>query len=325
MRGSSHLSVKTTPHQTLIPHPISHNHNHHGDDEKMQRRRKTTREQRICSICSQSFANVDRLERHLRSHTGEKPHKCRLCGRAFARRYVGVHTRGIWNPEFVWLSDGTYRDSLQRHLRSHEKGTLLTSGDSAQGADGHETCAPYGISRNDSAFEIARSETTNGIGEVRCLPGTGRTPQQEVVVAASGRTPDQGLFDDPALGNAIDLNQSQYEWLPQWDMYTSLDFHCMEQLGVNWSGMSDSRADTRDEPPSTNECNGKPSNPVQKRWHTFIEDNTALDKPSGQIIQSNEIDDTCHRSLVDRLRPRVHDGLVPSTAFLVRTSTFSPT
>ncbi|EFE32643.1 C2H2 transcription factor, putative [Trichophyton benhamiae CBS 112371] len=36
-----------------------------------------------CSICGKSFARQATLERHERSHRGDKPYKCKICGKAF--------------------------------------------------------------------------------------------------------------------------------------------------------------------------------------------------------------------------------------------------
>lgn len=51
-----------------------------------KRRRKTSKEERVCSICSQSFNKAEHLLRHIRSHTKEKPFECSACGRMYARQ-----------------------------------------------------------------------------------------------------------------------------------------------------------------------------------------------------------------------------------------------
>lgn len=44
---------------------------------------------RKCPICARSFNKTEHLERHVRSHTKEKPFECQHCGRKYGRKYVG--------------------------------------------------------------------------------------------------------------------------------------------------------------------------------------------------------------------------------------------
>ena len=43
---------------------------------------------RECAICFRTFAKTEHLERHVRSHTKEKPFRCDICGRSYGRKYV---------------------------------------------------------------------------------------------------------------------------------------------------------------------------------------------------------------------------------------------
>lgn len=52
------------------------------------RRRKTTSKERTCPTCSRQFAKAERLERHLRTHTREKPFQCLVCEKYYSRQYV---------------------------------------------------------------------------------------------------------------------------------------------------------------------------------------------------------------------------------------------
>lgn len=53
-----------------------------------------------CELCSYTCPRRSNLDRHMKSHTDERPHKCHLCGRAFRtvtllRNHLNTHT-GIW-------------------------------------------------------------------------------------------------------------------------------------------------------------------------------------------------------------------------------------
>lgn len=41
---------------------------------------------RQCMTCGRTFAKTDHLERHIRSHTKEKPFKCSICGKHYGRQ-----------------------------------------------------------------------------------------------------------------------------------------------------------------------------------------------------------------------------------------------
>lgn len=57
-----------------------------------------------CELCSYTCPRRSNLDRHMKSHTDERPHKCHLCGRAFRtvtllRNHLNTHTGYKHAPE----------------------------------------------------------------------------------------------------------------------------------------------------------------------------------------------------------------------------------
>jgi len=86
----------------------------------LQQKRKTY----ACDWCCKSFAQSADLRRHLRTHTGERPHRCTFCSKSFSqrgnlRRHLRIHTgeRPYGCPDCCrTFSDG---DTMKKHKRTH--------------------------------------------------------------------------------------------------------------------------------------------------------------------------------------------------------------
>ncbi|TDH03457.1 hypothetical protein EPR50_G00164350 [Perca flavescens] len=86
----------------------------------LEQKRKTY----ACDWCCKSFAQSADLRRHLRTHTGERPHRCTFCSKSFSqrgnlRRHLRIHTgeRPYSCPHCCrTFSDG---DTMKKHKRTH--------------------------------------------------------------------------------------------------------------------------------------------------------------------------------------------------------------
>uniref|UniRef100_A0A3Q0T9P4 C2H2-type domain-containing protein n=1 Tax=Amphilophus citrinellus TaxID=61819 RepID=A0A3Q0T9P4_AMPCI len=88
----------------------------------LEQKRKTY----ACDWCCKSFAQSADLRRHLRTHTGERPHRCTFCSKSFSqrgnlRRHLRIHTgERPYSCPFCCrtFSDGdTMKNGLQIHMK----------------------------------------------------------------------------------------------------------------------------------------------------------------------------------------------------------------
>ncbi|KAL2820489.1 hypothetical protein BDW59DRAFT_174519 [Aspergillus cavernicola] len=77
---------------------LSHSPPTHSPSAQSSRRLSVGAKSRICVHCGRSFRRTEHLERHVRTHTKEKPYTC-FCGAAFSRRDLLKRHMGITGHE----------------------------------------------------------------------------------------------------------------------------------------------------------------------------------------------------------------------------------
>lgn len=77
---------------------------------------------KICYLCSKAFKDNWYLQRHMRTHTGERPYQCKFCERTFTQKgHLRVHMLKHLDMEAGHTSINTVWKPLpkKRHLGVH--------------------------------------------------------------------------------------------------------------------------------------------------------------------------------------------------------------
>lgn len=151
----------------------------------------------VCATCTRSFARLEHLKRHERSHTKEKPFQCPVCERSFARR-----------------------DLLLRHKQKLHANYQGTGGRESKGSNssGHHPLPmnPTSQSRHASVCVPGRQGVT--LGPNSAFSPFSLNPLEHELM---GGRPDESTVDPAMLGNWRPRSHSISIGVQQFNPYES--------------------------------------------------------------------------------------------------------
>ncbi|KAK4072883.1 transcriptional regulator family: C2H2 zinc finger and Fungal Specific TF [Trichoderma aggressivum f. europaeum] len=291
-----------------------------------------------CTHCGQAFKKREHMVRHIRSHTKERPFACDICSKSYGRRdslirharthdRVGSSTILITGP---LMPSPTGEDAVPSHSSLFRRSDIQDDVSSANNPPDESACFTDSIGLaaenihppNHWAASGADIEPTSYLSSLLNSSTRADTTSLGVDQASNvwGSWSDMEMFDfggntyDPSwlVGRSFDINAltssisaTGSPWL-YGDISTSLT---QSQLNDRFNG--DSHTDE-----SIADNNNNIRTLVRNRWHTrpVIESAHpyALKRPEGP----DRVDEAYRAGLSSRLRPCLHDDVLPSSDFL---------
>lgn len=285
----------------------------HQDDLARKRGQRVSNK-RKCLMCARTFSKAEHLERHVRSHTKEKPFQCRQCGRKYGRKYAcGRHSKAFADH---------FSDSLLRHIKDHHKNPgdneiQESSSTSAWPSAGLELTTEIDNRQQSAstATSLNASTSMSVQGDMSNMSVRAYHVQQNHIERLQPTSEDAPLWNlGYGLTDSNFVNSSQAELgFENWLTYGHLD----DSLLRDWPFVLD---DTNLSVPRGDPAysNAKPLADLQNFWYTHMDKDEAGVSGFASPVPSNnqEVDDNYRQSLHRKLQIRVLDQDLPSADFL---------
>jgi hypothetical protein len=152
----------------------------------------------VCATCTRSFARLEHLKRHERSHTKEKPFQCPVCERCFARRDLLLRHKQKLHASFPSDSPRTSRNASASSSSNKRKSSTPANAVTPSGSQSQLT--PSGYSSSDSGTPITTAPYSHLL---RSQLGTSMTRPRPASFSASSASSYSKLKDIEALNATL--------------------------------------------------------------------------------------------------------------------------
>ncbi|ETI26138.1 hypothetical protein G647_02915 [Cladophialophora carrionii CBS 160.54] len=243
---------------------------------------------RQCSTCGRTFAKTDHLERHVRSHTKEKPFICTKCGRKYGRH-----------------------DTLLRHQKDHSDDPSVVVEEEQSGTSDAITIDTSQVFPSNTA---ALDETACSAERSQITTNDASVDMYQTNFTSSHLSSGLDMTLDPFT---FDLETQFPSWLVDSDLHNGiLDtplVATMAELRPGWPESPDITFGGT--------TNYKPVSNMKRIWFTANDDGDEVVPQSGPTTppgSRDEVDDSYRQTLTQSLqiRPMKEQTALPSADFL---------